>query len=217
MPSEPAPDEQLESPEETTRERILRAFLRLAGERGFEATTTRAVAEAAGVNEVTIFRQFNDKMTLAHDAIHWLAPVDRLAAYTPAIDATSPASALAGLLACMRFLREMMWANRGLVQFGMSDAWRYPELLREVERAPVAGRALLERALEAARPALRTDVETAQSAIGLLALIFMSVLWQSYGWLRLSETGWDDLFAANVQVLLRESAAELASSAEQPV
>lgn len=67
MTSEPAAKtgDTPERHEATTRERILRAFLWLAGERGFEATTTRAVAEAAGVNEVTIFRQFNDKLTLA--------------------------------------------------------------------------------------------------------------------------------------------------------
>lgn len=219
MASEPMAGSHTGSHEETTRERILRAFLRLATERGFEATTTRAVAEAAGVNEVTIFRHFNDKMTLAREAIHQVAPVDRLAAYTPTIDVSSPAAAKAGLVACLRLLRETMWANRGLVQFGMSDAWRYPELLREVERAPVAGRALLERALEAARPALRADVQPKQSAIGLLALVFISVLWQSLDWLTLDDAEQDALFAANVQVLLRETretTVELARSDERP-
>lgn len=219
MPSKPAPQTHLDAQstphEETARERILRAFLALVAERGFDATTTRAVAGAAGVNEVTIFRQFTDKMTLARDAIRWLAPVDRLAGYAPAIDVTSPAAALAGLLACMRYVRALLWANRGLLQFGMSDAWRYPDLLREVERAPRAARALLERALDAARPALRADVETAPSALGLLALIFLTVLWQSHGWLSLEGAAWDDMFAANIRVLLRDAGAGSTGQGEE--
>jgi AcrR family transcriptional regulator len=218
MPSEPAPEtpDAQEGQEATTRERILRAFLRLAAERGFEATTTRAVAEEAGVNEVTIFRQFTDKMTLARDAIRWQAPVARLSAYTPAIDASSPTSALAGLLACMRVLRATLQANRGLVQFGMSDAWRYPDLLREVELAPLAARGVLARALETARPALRPEVDVAQSAMGLIALIFVTVLWESFGWLRLSDGEWDSLFLANLRVLLRDALPGAGADATPP-
>jgi AcrR family transcriptional regulator len=40
---------------------ILRAAADLIGERGYKATTTRAIAERAGVNEVTIFRRFGSK------------------------------------------------------------------------------------------------------------------------------------------------------------
>lgn len=45
----------------TTAERILDAAARLFAERGYAATTTRAIAEAAGVNEVTLFRHFDSK------------------------------------------------------------------------------------------------------------------------------------------------------------
>lgn len=44
--------------------RILKAASRLHGERGFRGTTTRAIAEAAGVNEVTLFRHFASKKDL---------------------------------------------------------------------------------------------------------------------------------------------------------
>ena len=40
---------------------ILRAAAELFGERGYRGTTTRAIAERAGVNEVTIFRRFGNK------------------------------------------------------------------------------------------------------------------------------------------------------------
>jgi AcrR family transcriptional regulator len=41
--------------------KVLDAACRLIADRGYQATTTRAIAEAAGVNEVTIFRAFGNK------------------------------------------------------------------------------------------------------------------------------------------------------------
>src|SRR5512133_2109384 len=40
---------------------ILAAAAELIGERGYKGTTTRAIAEHAGVNEVTVFRHFGSK------------------------------------------------------------------------------------------------------------------------------------------------------------
>jgi AcrR family transcriptional regulator len=47
--------------ERETGEEILKAAAELFGERGYKGTTTRAIAERAGVNEVTIFRRFTNK------------------------------------------------------------------------------------------------------------------------------------------------------------
>ena len=47
--------------ERETGEAILRAASELFGERGYKATTTRVIAERAGVNEVTLFRRFGSK------------------------------------------------------------------------------------------------------------------------------------------------------------
>jgi len=44
-----------------TTERVLRAAGELFAERGYAGTTTRAIAERAGVNEVTLFRRFENK------------------------------------------------------------------------------------------------------------------------------------------------------------
>lgn len=45
-----------------TADRILDAAALLFSERGYAATTTRAIAETAGVNEVTVFRRFDNKV-----------------------------------------------------------------------------------------------------------------------------------------------------------
>ncbi len=44
-----------------TAERIVSAAAELFAERGYAATTTKAIAERAGVNEVTLFRTFENK------------------------------------------------------------------------------------------------------------------------------------------------------------
>ena len=48
-----------------TRARIMQAASQLFTEKGFAGTTTRAIAELAGVNEVTLFRHFGTKEKLA--------------------------------------------------------------------------------------------------------------------------------------------------------
>jgi AcrR family transcriptional regulator len=47
-----------------TRQRLIEAALRLFSEIGYARTTTRAIAAAAGVNEVTLFRHFGSKKQL---------------------------------------------------------------------------------------------------------------------------------------------------------
>lgn len=49
-----------------TAERILDAAAELFATHGYAATTTRAIAERAGVNEVTLFRRFENKRGVLH-------------------------------------------------------------------------------------------------------------------------------------------------------
>lgn len=52
-----------------SRESLLDVTARLYAEHGWRGTTTRRIAEAAGVNEVTLFRQFGSKEALLLEAI----------------------------------------------------------------------------------------------------------------------------------------------------
>jgi len=56
------PDSRLEAPAAVSAaDRVVAAAGELFAERGYAATTTRAIAERAGVNEVTLFRRFGSK------------------------------------------------------------------------------------------------------------------------------------------------------------
>ena len=48
----------------SARERLLRAATEVFSERGFQAATTREIAQRAGVNEVTLFRHFRTRREL---------------------------------------------------------------------------------------------------------------------------------------------------------
>jgi AcrR family transcriptional regulator len=53
----------------SSRERILEAAARVYAQHGFRGATTRRIADEAGVNEITVFRQFGSKEALIGEAI----------------------------------------------------------------------------------------------------------------------------------------------------
>ena len=56
--------------EPVTDKRMFDAALAVLAQRGYAGATTRRIAEAAGVNEATLFRRFGDKRQLILAAIH---------------------------------------------------------------------------------------------------------------------------------------------------
>jgi AcrR family transcriptional regulator len=58
------PAEAAQTPMDDTRQRILRAAAQVFAEKGYARATTRVLAAAAGVNEVTLFRHFGNKQNL---------------------------------------------------------------------------------------------------------------------------------------------------------
>lgn len=58
-----------------SRDRLLEAAAQVFAESGFRGATTRRIAEVAGVNEVTLFRQFGSKSQLLAEAMSCVHPV----------------------------------------------------------------------------------------------------------------------------------------------
>jgi len=185
-------------------DRILHAFLRLVAERGVDATTTRVLAEHARVNEVTIFRLFGDKARLAAEAVRRFQSASLIEAYPVQIDVASPRCAADDLLAILNFLRARMLERPEFIQFAAAEFWRFPELKEELGATPRAARDLVERALIAAAPALRPDLDARAASVGLIGVLFISVVWQSRGWLAQTEAEWQAVIRQAVECLLRE-------------
>jgi len=62
------------------REEILAAAAQVFAQHGFRGSTTRRIADAAGVNEITIFRQFGSKEVLLREAMKHMTESTGLAA-----------------------------------------------------------------------------------------------------------------------------------------
>ena len=69
------------------RDRILEAAKKVYAQHGFRGATTRLIAIEAGVNEVTLFRQFKSKTALINEAAEL---------YARPVSTKSPSSAFLG-------------------------------------------------------------------------------------------------------------------------
>lgn len=191
----------MEAPSETAI-RIMRAFLTLAAERGIEPTTTRAVAEEAGVNEVTIFRIFTDKETLIRAVYEHYGPGPRIAAYTPTIDIATAVSTREGLLSSLLFLRDCLREHPQFLLVSISEYWRFSALHEVFSFHHRAAHSLIEQALYQARPRLRKEVDLEITTLSWLGLLYITISWQSRGWITMTEEEWNHKLRAAIEPLL---------------
>ena len=113
------------APSLDTSERILAAAAELFATHGYASTTTRAIAETAGVNEVTIFRRFESKAGVLHALAERLAvrQAGRAAAAAP-----TGASVRDTLLELARMEIASAVENGGLAMRLAFDARSVPEV-----------------------------------------------------------------------------------------
>lgn len=115
-----------------TRQRILQAAARLFAEKGYARTTTRALANAAGVNEVTLFRHFGSKQELFSAVVNAYAG--------PALSATI-AEQLSGeyrqdLLAMGKLVLQALLERWEAMRLMMCEAEHFPEVRQVLAENP---------------------------------------------------------------------------------
>ena len=122
------------------RQKIIAAAMRAYAESGFQGATTRRVAEIAGVNEVTIFRNFGSKAALMDEAL--FRRVAELKVVDPPLPTTpgNPLEELTGW--CQQFLWQIR-GSRDLLRkcMGASEE-RFHEMMNSFEPARHADREL---------------------------------------------------------------------------
>lgn len=109
-----------------TRSSLLDVAARLYAEFGWRGTTTRRIAHAAGVNEVTVFRQFGSKDTLLVEAIQH-ASREHHAPMLPAEPVELRSELLEWALAQHRNIEE----KRGLIRACLAESLARPALAPE--------------------------------------------------------------------------------------
>lgn len=123
---------------EETRHRIFAATRHLLAKKGRRGTTTREIAEHAGVNEATLFRHFGNKDALIEACVLHYCPARVLEELLPSLtgQVEEDLRKIARLmveemeqlrdLILMTFAEEEQWASAG------DAAWRSPAMIHQI-------------------------------------------------------------------------------------
>lgn len=109
-----------------SRQKLLEAAARVFAESGFRGATTRRIAEAAGVNEVTLFRLFGSKSQLLTEAMQCMHPNAGL--NLPA----EPGDVERELLTWSEGHLEAMRSMRHIIRKTMAELEEHPEMRQVV-------------------------------------------------------------------------------------
>jgi AcrR family transcriptional regulator len=156
-----------------TRDSLLEVTARLYAEHGWRGTTTRRIAEAAGVNEVTIFRQFGSKESLLMAAIEQASREDvmnRLPAAPGRMQAELTAWALAH--------HAGISAKRGIIRACLAEWGERPELAPTACKGGMDGFTEVVRYLSQARAGGRIGHEGSieAAAVMLMNAVFLDAM-----------------------------------------
>lgn len=128
-----------------TQEALLDAAYRLFSQKGFSATTTREIAECAGVNELTLFRHFQNKNNLLSQVIIQRATGFHL---EKLLDETQSCSFEAGFYQFAQLLLKLLETKYPMIRLMIIEATSNPELKNLVGPVTVQLRQALVRHLE---------------------------------------------------------------------
>ena len=115
-----------------TRTELLNAAVAVFSQHGFRGSTTRRIAEAAGVNEVTLFRYFGSKEALLQEAIANTSERPTLTTLpdTP-VDPDRELTEWCGLMIAR------LHAKRSIIRKCMSEIEEHPEMITTAVSTPV--------------------------------------------------------------------------------
>ena len=158
-------------PKKETKEKILDAALELFSEKGFKATTTKAIAEKAGVNEVTLFRYFGSKDKL------FLAIIDREADVRMDIIhmELEPSEDMVNELAMIgSYITGNMLERASFFRLMVMEVGRFPEIWEHIGEVPLAAISKLSRYFDQAKEKglVRKDVNSETMAVSFFSFLF---------------------------------------------
>lgn len=159
------------SRKQATQEAILGAAYMLFSRKGFSGTTTREIAEAAGVNELTLFRHFQSKSNLLSCVIFQHASLSRMESALATIQEQCSCSFEEGFHAIARIFLQHLEEKYPIIRLMIIEAACNPELKAIVGPIPVKLRQSLAKYLErgAREGKIRQDLD--------LELVAQSFLW----------------------------------------
>lgn len=171
-----------------TQEKILQATIELIKEKGFKGATTREIARRAGVNEVTLFRHFQNKNGLVKAAFEKLSYVPSL---SKALKEKVEWDLEKDLLMFSKIYQRLLSENRDLILISLKEANLFPELQQQIANIPLQIKEyLIEyfKAMNVKGVVIETNFEAqAMALIWLNFSFFMSRLQHNQNITRLTE------------------------------
>jgi len=171
-----------------TQEKILQATIELIKEKGFKGATTREIARRAGVNEVTLFRYFQNKNGLVKAAFEKLSYVPPL---SKALKEKVEWDLEKDLLMFSKIYQRLLSENRDLILISLKEANLFPELQQQIANIPLQIKEyLIEyfKAMNVKGVVIETNFEAqAMALIWLNFSFFMSRLQHNQNITRLTE------------------------------
>ncbi|MCJ8012466.1 TetR/AcrR family transcriptional regulator [Paenibacillus sp. KQZ6P-2] len=160
------------STNQTTSDKILKATIDLMAEKGYDGTTTKEIALAAGVNEVTIFRHFGTKENMleaAFNRFHYANEMTKL--FSDGLNG----NLYEDLLTLSRTYHKIMNQNKKLISIALKGSSNLPNaVLQEAARSPKHLKNLLSNYLVSMSEQGKVIVTNPQMQA-------MSFMWMNYG------------------------------------
>ncbi|HEV8612411.1 MAG TPA: helix-turn-helix domain-containing protein [Gemmatimonadales bacterium] len=155
------------------RDKILHAATELYAETGFRGTTTRQIAQRAGVNEVTVFRHFGSKTALLSEAIQCACGRQE-----PNLLPEVPRNVREELLQWARVTWDGLWKRRAVIRSALGEIEAHPELYPKENSATACAGRELGAYLERCRAAglVRASVDVATATATLMGTLFADAL-----------------------------------------
>jgi AcrR family transcriptional regulator len=157
------------------RELLLEAALKVFAEHGTRGATTRRIAHAAGVNEVTLFRHFGSKEALLREA---LATSPRAVAFVDTHLPETPVDPEAELTEFCRHHHRVLFESRSIIRKCMGEFEEHPDTTRTACQLPVRISEALRLYLERLRDAdqARGDWNPRAAAAMLMGVLFTDAM-----------------------------------------
>jgi AcrR family transcriptional regulator len=161
---------------DSTTERILTATIQVYAEAGFRGTTTRRIAQQAGVNEITLFRHYGTKEALVKAAL------SRIHRQTHPVTLGEPVRPERELYDWALSTYRHWYDGRHLISKVLGDLAEHPELAPDICEEPSDSHAMVSRYLDRLRQVgLATGDFNSDAAAGmLLGSVFTHAIWRDH-------------------------------------
>ncbi|MBA3045925.1 MAG: TetR/AcrR family transcriptional regulator [Euryarchaeota archaeon] len=159
------------SEKKDTKSRILDAALEMFSEKGFKATTTRAIADKANVNEVTLFRYFGSKEKLFFEIVDNEANV-RMNIINMKFE---PSENMVGDLTMIGgYISKNMMERASFFKLLVMEVDRYPEIWEHIGTVPLAAISKLGQYFDMAKKKglVRKDLDSEIMAVSFFSFLF---------------------------------------------